>query len=242
MLAGQPVDVGQATNSLGHPLILWQLAFLIWTEEVEDRTPTVLQWAAERVAGHVPGARLFTQLSGSRDLRCWVASAETPTTQALAANAATVTCGEGPFDRMSVALGRAARGVEGFRNSHLEARSAQRVAMAAITAPAFIDYSSVELLCLAMADLPALRRMVHREIGPICAGDKSLAAVRETVLAYLRNRMNVETTAERLFVHGNTVRNRLAKAEALLGHPLADRAAVVELALQYVAYFGPVAD
>ncbi|WP_235737376.1 helix-turn-helix domain-containing protein [Nocardioides alcanivorans] len=80
--------------------------------------------------------------------------------------------------------------------------------------------------------------MVRREIGPLMGDDKFLTQLRETVLAHLTNRMNVEAAAAQLFVHKNTVRYRLARAEELLGHPLADRAATLELALRHVSLFG----
>ncbi|MGW8683931.1 helix-turn-helix domain-containing protein [Streptomyces sp. NPDC055817] len=49
----------------------------------------------------------------------------------------------------------------------------------------------------------------------------------------------MEATAEQLFVHKNTVRYRLTRAEKILGHPLTDHTAKVELALRYIALFGP---
>lgn len=236
ILAGNGVDPDQAAASLGHPLHLCQTAFVVWTEDVDARTPSRLQAAAERIAGHFNRATLLTQLSGSRDLRCWVATPSPPTIETMAA------LSEVRPEGVSIALGRPAGGADGFRTSHLEARAAQRLAVAAALKPRFVDYREVELLCLALADTPALRRMVQREVGPICLADKNLAPVRETVLTYLANRMNVEATAERLYVHGNTVRYRLAKAEELLGCQLADKPHHIELALQYVAYFGPPAD
>lgn len=60
------------------------------------------------------------------------------------------------------------------------------------------------------------------------------------MLAYLTTR-SVEAVADRLFVHKNTVRYRIARAEELLGHPLTERAAHLALALRYVALFGPPA-
>jgi DNA-binding PucR family transcriptional regulator len=65
--------------------------------------------------------------------------------------------------------------------------------------------------------------------------------VRETVLAHLTT-LNVEATADRLFVHKNTVRYRIAKAEELLGHPLSERSTQVELALRWVSLFGSPGD
>ena len=110
--------------------------------------------------------------------------------------------------------------------------------MASRLQPRFLDYRSVEVLSLALADRGALERMVRREVGPLCGADKNLEPVRETVLVFLSHRMNVEAAAERLYVHGNTVRYRLAKAEELLGCSLAERPRQIELALQYVAHFG----
>ncbi|MFD1814967.1 PucR family transcriptional regulator [Rhodococcus gannanensis] len=236
ILAAKPIDLAHASTTLGHPLHLHQTAFLVWSGEVDERTASMLQSAAEELARTFDGGTLLTQLSGSRDLRCWVATVSPPPPATMAALA------EKRFETVAVAVGRPGPGADGFRVSHLEARSAQRLAMDATSAPPFVDYRDVELLCMAMADLPALKRMVRREVGPICVADKNLAPVRETVLTYLANRMNVEATAERLYVHGNTVRYRLAKAEELLGCQLADRPRHLELALQYVAYFGPPAD
>jgi PucR C-terminal helix-turn-helix domain/GGDEF-like domain len=236
IIEGTDVDAAEASTTLIHPLHHWQTAFMVWSDVVHRHTPSMLQRAAEDLAGAFSGAALLTQLSGSRDLRCWVATPSQPTEETLGR------LGPSRHEGVSVAVGRPALGCAGFRVSHLDARAAQHLAVQAELAPRFTDYREVELLCIALADRDALTRMASREVGPLCLADKNLAPVRETVLAFLRNRMNVEATAERLFVHGNTVRYRLAKAEELLGVQLADRSRHVELALQYVAYFGPPPD
>ena len=233
IVAGEDVDVEQASRHLGHPLHLCQTAFLVWSGAVDTGTPLVLQSVAEGVARSIGGGTLFSQLSGSRDLRFWVATPSPPSEATLAALTPPRDAG------VALAVGRPAGGLAGFRVSHLEARAAQQLGMAAELAPRLISYRDTELLCMALADRPALNRMARREIGPLCLADKNLAPIRETVLTYLANRMNVEATAERLFVHGNTVRYRLAKAEELLGCQIAGRPRHLELALQYVAYFGP---
>lgn len=236
ILAGKTVDVAEASATIHHPLHLTQTAFQVWARDVTDETVSTLEAAAETIAKQFENARLMTQLSGSRDLRCWLATPVSPSPQAISALA------DLHFDGLAVAFGRPGDGLDAFRVSHLEARSAQRLAVAAALKPRFVDYRDVEMLCIALADTPALKRMVLREVGPICHAGKNLAPIRETVLAFLKNRMNVEATAEKLYVHGNTVRYRLAKAEELLGYPLVDRPSHIELALQYVGYFGPPYD
>jgi DNA-binding PucR family transcriptional regulator len=141
-------------------------------------------------------------------------------------------------EHAQLAVGIARPGIAGFRSSHTEARAAQHLALATDGQRPVVSYRDVELLCLVSANDELTQRMVAREIGELCGADKNLALVRETALVYLTQRQNVEATAERLFVHKNTVRYRLARAEELLGHPLNERAAHVELALRHVAAFG----
>ena len=102
-------------------------------------------------------------------------------------------------------------------------------------------YTDVELLCLVAEQPELMQRMVAREVGPLTGADKNLGLLRETVLTHLRT-LNVEATAERLFVHKNTVRYRIGRAEELLGHSLAERSTSVELALTWIAYFGSPAE
>lgn len=232
ILTGEDVDEQQASTELNYPVNAWHTAFFVWSPRADRRTSASLRSAADAVAKCFPGSRPLTEVVGSRDLRGWVATRNHPPADA--------------FDRLreldlpdlSLAVGVPAFGSDGFRSSHVEAGAAQHLALTSAASPRFIDYRSVEVLCLALTDKDALVRMVHREVGPLCGSDKNLEPVRETVLTFLTNRMNVEATAERLYVHGNTVRYRLAKAEELLGCQLADRPRQIELALQYVAHFG----
>lgn len=232
VLAGEDVDDDQASTELSYPMAGWHTSFLVWSSKVDNRTSDALRAAADAVAKCFPAAKLLTEVAGSRDLRGWVATRKSPPSEVLVKLAAL------DLPDVSIAVGVPAFGSSGFRSSHAEARAAQNLAMGSLIQPRFVDYRTVEILCLALADRDALARMVTREIAPLCGPDKNLEPVRETVLTYLANRMNVEATAERLYVHGNTVRYRLAKAEELLGCQLAERPRQIELALQYVAHFG----
>lgn len=232
LLAAEDVDSAEAGRVLGQSVLGWHTAFIVWGGEGGPVTSDALHAHAERVAQCLPGGQLFSSLAGSRDLWCWVTTASEP---APDFRDRVVALDDGG---VQVALGYPAPSAAGFRSSHLEARSAQQLGLAAPYAPPLIDYRDAEMLCLAIERPEALRRLVQREAGALCGSDKNLIPIRETVLAYFGCRTNVEATAKQLFVHGNTVRYRIARAEELLGHPLSERARQVELALQYMAYFG----
>lgn len=186
--------------------------------------------AAQAVADALGAPPPLTMVAGSRELWCWVATPTCPDLSGLAAL-------EPTLGDVHAAVGLPGKGVLGFRASHAEARAAQRLALTAVPAAHLVRYDDVELLCLLSGQGDLTRRMVAREIGPLSGADKNLALVRETVLGYLTT-LNVEATADQLFVHKNTVRYRIAKAEELLGHPLSERSTQVELALRWVALFG----
>jgi hypothetical protein len=233
LLQDNSPGIDEASTQLGHALRHWQTAFVLWTDDVERATDDRMQEVGDLVARQLGAPPPLAHTPGSRDLWGWIATPTEPDLGALSSVEGTLR------DRgMRVAVGLPARGESGFRHSHEEARAAHRMATSAALPPALIRYGDVELLCLAGDNTPLLERMVQREIGPLCGADKNLALVRQTALAFLVNR-NVEAVAEELFVHKNTVRYRLARAEELLGHPLTERASYVELALRRVALFGP---
>jgi hypothetical protein len=235
LLRGSAANVDQASTELSHAFAHWQTGFVLWASSADgvDSAERLLD-LANQTARALRAPRPLTLMTGSRELWFWVASASQPELRSLTQLAAPLADAQ-----TRLAHGVPARGLPGFRNSHVEARAAQRVSIEAVRPPTILDYRDVELLCL-VADSPDLvRRMVIREIGDLCAADKNLTQVRETLMAHYANGLNVEATAEQLFVHKNTVRYRLTRAEELLGHPLAERAAKVELALRYVELFGP---
>jgi hypothetical protein len=231
ILGGEEVTTDEASRDLGHPLSQWQTAYVVWTTLADGGNQ--LRPAASDVARALGGRQTLTSAVGTRDLWCWTATTSAPD-EGLLADLATV------LDQrdVHVAVGISARGVEGFRRSHREARAAQHLALRARTTPRILRYRDVELLCLAMESRDLLEGMVLREVGPLCGEEGSKAQIRETVLTYLDNRMNVDATAGALFIHPNTVRYRLGRAEEHLGHSLNVGAARVQLALQYVSLIG----
>jgi DNA-binding PucR family transcriptional regulator len=83
-------------------------------------------------------------------------------------------------------------------------------------------------------DQASLANFLEATIGPLIAHDRHRGSeLAATLLAYFDNNQNAKTTAQRLGIHVNTVRQRLATIEDLLGHwGQAARALEIHLAVR----------
>jgi sugar diacid utilization regulator/GAF domain-containing protein len=83
-------------------------------------------------------------------------------------------------------------------------------------------------------DRSSLASFLDATIGPLISHDrKRNADLASTLLSYFDHNQNAKTTAQRLGIHVNTVRQRLATIEALLGHwGNASRALEIHIALR----------
>ena len=83
-------------------------------------------------------------------------------------------------------------------------------------------------------DQASLRNFLEATIGPLLAHDQKRGSdLAATLLAYFDCNQNARTTAQRMRIHVNTVRQRLATVEDLLGHwGHASRALEIHIALR----------
>lgn len=144
---------------------------------------------------------------------------------------------------ISVAVGDVAGGISGFRESHAQASAAQRVGMLATTDRAVLAWSDpglgpVALLC---ADPSAMRSWVASTLGPLAGAEEGCERLRTTLLEWLRSSESHVATAERLHLHRNSVKYRIARAKEMLPRPLADDRLSVELALAACEWLGGAA-
>jgi len=200
-------DGEAASRDLAHPMSQWQTALVLWDTDVKGQGSQSLLDLAARAARLLGAPRPLTLAVSTHDVWCWIATPTRPDVAVLGELAPAL--GE---LQAHLAVGTPQPGVAGFRAGHAEAAAAQRLCLTAVRLPPIVEYADVELLCLLSDDDALLGRMVVREIGPLLGADKNLAPVRETALAYLSQRQNVEATADQLFVHKNTVRYRLSRA------------------------------
>jgi sugar diacid utilization regulator len=129
-----------------------------------------------------------------------------------------------------VTVGEPGEGLSGWRFSHHQAKAALPIAER--KGRPVLRYADVALLAaIARDDLVAgsLRQLYLAPLEGTRDGGK---VARETLRAYFSAERNITSTAAVLGVDRRTVRNRLRSIEALLGRPLKDSAADLEIALR----------
>ncbi|MFE9326058.1 PucR family transcriptional regulator [Nocardia sp. NPDC052278] len=244
LLAGDELDIDQASVRLGYRLAKQHLAFVLWTDETtgepDSESSGLLDRVATRLGTALGSGHVLTVASGASGMWAWAGLDDDAHAAGLAL----------PGEIEQIVLGqveppvRAAFGVPapqatGFRQSHHEAVAARHVAergpadRARVTA-----YREVEIAYLAGADDAAMRGLIRRELRALAGRDVNATRLRETLHAYLKSHRSPEATAKLLGVHKNTVRYRIQRIEELLGHPIEARSLPLEIALACVATYG----
>jgi DNA-binding PucR family transcriptional regulator len=140
------------------------------------------------------------------------------------------------------AIGNPGKGVDGFIRSGQQSRRAYVVATKGSIDGAVVRYRDVGLVSLLAEDHDAARRFVDEELGALARHDAASAVLRTTLLAFLRHGSRHVDTANALYLHRNTVADRIKRAESLLPVPLAARRLEIENALLLAnVVFGPEA-
>jgi DNA-binding PucR family transcriptional regulator len=138
--------------------------------------------------------------------------------------------------RVRAALGLPGAGIDGFRRSHLDALTAQRLVHNLPGEVRVARFADVELVALAATDLERAGEFVVRTLGELATADPEL---RHTLRTYIDEQFSAARAARALFAHRNTVTSRLQRAEQLLPAPLEGRGLEVGLALELLHWLGP---
>lgn len=133
----------------------------------------------------------------------------------------------------TAALGDPHRGPEGFIDTYREAEETVSLLQAEsrFEEPTVIRYSAVMLDLLLLRDPKRAADYVRRTLGPLAGAGPEEARLCDTLEAWMRLGSHV-AAAEALGVHEQTIRNRLTRAETLIGSGLRSRRTEVEVALR----------
>jgi DNA-binding PucR family transcriptional regulator len=141
---------------------------------------------------------------------------------------------------VTASLSNPCAGVDGFARSLKQAEDTERVraAWGRRTAPPVMRYADAGLEILLMQDDELARSFVASELGPLAQSTTEAARLRETLDASFRFGSHV-AAAQHLNLHEHTVRNRLHKAEELLGRPLQERRTELQVAVRLLRLLAP---
>ena len=217
ILEGAPIAEHTASRRLGYRLDQTHRAAIVWSEQ-----PRV--GALEAVADAL-ATRPLTVIANAGTLWVWASGAREPDVSAVLRE----------HDGVRVAFGSVGRGMDGFRRSHLDALTAQRMVARIGSRERIVRFDDVRLVSLATHDPETADQFVRDTLGPLMDADTDL---KKALLTYLQLGCNASAAAKRLRTHRNTLLRRLAAAEELLPRPLAKHRIEVAVALEILRWQG----
>lgn len=225
LLDGAPIARPRAEARLGYGLDRTHTAAVVWSDDPDsdlgdlDRVAEILGSAAGELHPLVVIASAATRW-------IWVHG---PCDTGELRDAV------GGFPGVRVAVGSTAHGIDGFRRSHLDALTTQRMLTRLGSSERVARYDDVELVSLITRDPERAEQFVKRTLGEL---EHASADLQESVRAFLGERCNASRAAARLYTHRNTLLRRLARADELLPRPLAENVVGVGVALEIVRWRG----
>ncbi|MEU4689618.1 helix-turn-helix domain-containing protein [Actinoplanes sp. NPDC023714] len=220
ILEGAPISRTRAEAQLGYRLTGPHTAAIVWAPVASDQ----LEAAAEALVRAGGAASRLTVVAGAAALWLWLPVAVAPDPARLVLPPG-----------VRIAIGRPATDLDGFRRSHLDAVTTQRM-LTRLTSPQQVArYTDVQLAALLTADPVQAGEFLTDTLGDLLHAD---AETRETVAVYVSEQCSTTRTAERLFTHRNTVVRRLARADRLLPRPLAENLVSVAAAIELLRWRG----
>jgi hypothetical protein len=215
LLDGVPVDVGE----FGYELDAWHLCVIVTDANAEK--------AVQGLAAAL--GRELLVVARDREVWAWLGGQRKP----RMSDVERVLSAPG-FADVSLAIGEAARGVEGWRLTNREAQAALLVAQhrggrEGVTLTRYLD---VALEAAALQDEALADSLIERYLLPL--DDMSIGgqAARRTLRALFDTGYNVSSAAHPLKVHRSSVHRWREEIEQRLGYRLHEHQAEIEVALR----------
>jgi DNA-binding PucR family transcriptional regulator len=216
---GAPVAEDFAEVRLSYRMARWHVGFVLWVDDPQQAGTLDEAILAMRSAVSARSALVARASATSRWI--WLSGSDTPELHHVEKLIATT-------DTVRAAVGRAGRGLEGFRSSQQDALAAQALVTRLGSDRRFTAYAEVELIDALTKDRASARRFVSKTLGPLAEADTTL---REALLTYLQCGFNTTRAAANLYAHRNTVERRVSRANELSAVKMEDNPAHVAAAL-----------
>lgn len=226
IIDGAPISQKHIEDRLGYQLGQSHTAAVIWGDE-SNANLSDLDRAAEMLISNAEG-RALSVLADARTRWVWLPGAGGPDLADVAAEL-------NQLSGMRIAVGPTAAGIEGFRSSHLDAITTQRM-MARLGSPQRLaKFTDVYLIALITANPELADRFIKQTLGDFESADTEL---QQTLLTFVYQQCNAARTAALLYTHRNTVLRRIARANELLPQPLEEDGVHIAVALEALHWRG----
>jgi hypothetical protein len=231
LLGGEAPDIRRAEAALGYGMSGWHLAVETWIHGpvAADDVPSVFDKVGTLLRRFLGiKANCLAVPNDASSARMWF-----PLRRPVEVDAGEIAALlKNAHLPVRVAIGIPQEGHAGFRSS---ARTAARVKWLAARSPhsasSVLTFRSLAPVALLADDRPELSWFVKTTLGDLVLPDERHAVLRESLLVFLESGRNYQLTADRLFVHRNTVRYRIKQAVAALGRDPDEDGLALHLAL-----------
>jgi hypothetical protein len=225
-------DPHAAERALNYAMSGKHVAFVAWIDDPE--APLDMSKAERTVAELLNVRDTLLVARDERTLYGWLHVADDTSFEQW------LTVARRVEDESRIAFGEVEEGLEGFRLSHLQARSVGAVIAASRERQhtMVLRYRDVASLCFLVDRQVEANAWAHHVLGDLGGPGEDCERLRQTLCVFLDEGGNAIATGEKLFVHRNTVKYRVDKALSLLPGPLGTDRVEVALALRYADWVG----
>ncbi len=226
ILDGAPISRLRAEARLGYVLNRAHIGAVIWSDE-PDGDLRQLDRLAEAFGHAADFSRPLTVTATAASRWVWVAAATLDVErvqQAVENNPGT-----------RIAIGTSAKGIEGFRRTHLEALTTQRMVAGLRSRQRVALFADIQLIALITQNSQAADDFIKNVLGDLESASPEL---QQTVLTFINEQCNIGRTTKLLYAHRNTLLRRLDRAQQLLPRPLEHTSVHVAVALEALQWRG----
>jgi DNA-binding PucR family transcriptional regulator len=227
ILDGAPIAHEQVEARLNYSFDRSHTAVIIWCDEPDDdpaRLDRVVEAFSQAVACQHP--LMVVASAGTRWL--WVKDVA-----GLDSGQIGKVLGSRPDTRM--AIGSTGRGIEGFRRSHTDALTTQRMMARLRSRQRVAFFGDIQMVALLTENPYGADDFISATLGDF---ETSSAVLHTTVLTYITAECNASRAAKVLYTHRNTVLHRLEAAQRLLPRPLDHTLIEVAVAIKALQWRG----
>lgn len=236
ILAERPVDVADAERTLVYRLGDAHVGVAISTfEDAESIHQDRLDQTWQQLAQHAGAGRSLFVYAGRRVMWGWFGGS----LERMRALVDAVEGWEIPVPGVGVAVGEAAEGLAGFRDSHVQALHARRVAGLGGRSPRRVArFKKLAVPALTSIDPSLSAFFVRHQLGALADDSDSAARLRATLETFFEEGESATATGRRLGIHANTVSYRMRQIEQIVGYPVETQRLELQLALRLIRYVG----